>query len=88
MTHAELANTITDRMIQKNEIRKHRAVQDIRRDDIVSICAGFQKIINLYQESNSYDAIKSFEARAILWDAMNDYDVTDSEIMKHEIFTK
>ena len=88
MTHAELANTITDRMIQKNEIRKHRAVQDIRRDDIVAICAGFQKVINLYQESGSYDANKSFDARMILWDTMNDYDVTDCEIMNHEIFTK
>ena len=75
-------------MIQKNEIRKHRSVQDVRRDDIVSICAGFQKIINLYQESNSYDPIKSFEARAILWDAMNNYDVTDDEVENHEIFKK
>jgi hypothetical protein len=88
MTYEKLSAIITDRMIQKNEIRKHRSVQDVRRDDIVSICAGFQKIINLYQESNSYDPIKSFEARAILWDAMNNYDVTDDEVENHEIFKK
>jgi hypothetical protein len=88
MTYAELDNLTTDRMIQKIQLRKHRAVQDIRRDDIVAICAGFQKVIDLYRESGSYNDHKSFDARMILWDAMNDYDVTDSEIMKHEIFTK
>ena len=88
MTHAELANTITDRMIQKNELRKHRPVHDIRRDDIIHICAAFQKVIDLYKDSGSYDANASFDARSVLLDTMNEFDVTDEEIMDSAIFTK
>lgn len=88
MTHAELSQYITDRMTQKLQIHKMRPVQDVLRSDLVDICAAMEFVIRLYQDSGSYDAAKSLDARVILWDMMSDYCITDSEIEKHELFTK
>ena len=86
MTHAELANTITDRMIRKHEIRKMTTrIHDVRHEDMVTICAALEVLTTLYKESGNYDSIRSFDARTTLWDLMNEYNVSADEIKAHEM---
>jgi hypothetical protein len=86
MTHAELANTITDRMIRKHEVRKMTTrIHDVRHENMVEICAALEVLTQLYQESPNYDACKSLDARAILWDLMSEYDVSNDEVSNHEL---
>jgi hypothetical protein len=42
-------------------------------------------LTQLYQESPHYDACKSLNARAILWDLMSEYNVSNDEVSNHEL---
>jgi hypothetical protein len=86
MTHAELANTITDRLIREHQLRKDMTrIHDVRHEDIVEILSAMEALIQLYKESGSYDADKSFNARMVQADAMNEYNVSQDEIDEHEL---
>ena len=86
MTHAELANTITDQMIRNHEVRKITTrIHDVRHEDMVEICAALEVLTQLYQESPRYDAYKSLDARSILWDLMNEYNVSANEVSNHKL---
>jgi hypothetical protein len=82
----EVANTITDRMIRKHEVRKMTTrIHDVRHEDMVEVLSAMEALIQLYKESGSYDADKSFNARMVQADAMNEYNVSQAEIDEHEL---
>ena len=86
MTHAQLANTITDRMIRNHEIRKMTTrIHTVRHEHMVEICAALEVLTQLYQECPKYDALKSLDARSVLWDMMNEYNVSNDEVSNHEL---
>lgn len=84
MTHAELANTITDRLNGKSKPTTRHA-HSVPHADMVAIASALYTLTALYTNSGRFDALASYDARAVLWDLMNEYNLDESEIENHPI---
>ena len=83
MTHAELANKIADSLNGKKrpEVRIH----SVRHEDMMEIAAALNALTTLYTLTGQYDPITSFDARAVLWDVINEYNLDPAEVNEHPI---
>ena len=83
MTHAELAQKIKDSLNGKK--RPDVRIHSVRHENMMEIAAALNALTTLYTLSGKFDALKSFDARAILWDVINEYNLDPTEVDNHPI---
>ena len=83
MTNQELSNKIAARLNGKK--RPAVRIHDVRHEDMIEIAAAINALTTLYSLSGNYCPLKSFDARAVLWDIINEYNLDIDEVATHPI---
>ena len=83
MTHQELSNKIAASLNGKK--RPAVRIHEVRHEDMLEIAAAINALTTLYSLSGNYCPLKSFDARAVLWDVINEYNLDPSEVDNHPI---